>query len=441
METKEFENLLSDYLDGRISEDCLEKLHEAIKKHPQLRRRFQREMRIHTLLYETVQEQNEHKRLLPRPGITHLSGVIRTHWKLFSSIAACLIAGVSVLLYFSVVSGIRKNIAGYCLHVSGRDDMLLLRDGREIIAKMGTAIHWDDTVQTSSDAHALLELKQVGILSLEGAGRMLFRETGKTGHEIFLKHGSVLFDVIKRDPTKDPLIVKTEDATMNILGTVFSLEALPTATRVKVYEGLVDFHENKSQDSVYVAAEQYSVTGQDVLKTGDLASLASDGLLPSQIRVFPSDDVYMEKGKIYNTDFLKVEGSGKRVIFLKFTIEDVGEIVGAQLRLKQTIDPGSGTMLFWEGSHSNWTEDTMSQENAPVAGRRISQRKGLVQPNQTISVDVRSLIQGSGRYTLIITQRERGHNDVWFGSRESESKPELILTCRLKDEGVTVSEP
>ena len=104
METKEFENLLSDYLDGRISEDCLEKLHEAIKKHPQLRRRFQREMRIHTLLYETVQEQNEHKRLLPRPGITHLSGVIRTHWKLFSSIAACLIAGVSVLLYFFVIN-------------------------------------------------------------------------------------------------------------------------------------------------------------------------------------------------------------------------------------------------------------------------------------------------------------------------------------------------
>lgn len=432
METKEFENLLSDYLEGQISEDCLGKLHKAIKKHPQLRRRFQREVRIHTLLYETVQEQNAHKRLLSRPDKTRLSGVIRTHWKLFSSVAACLVVSVSALLYFSIIGRISHNIAGYCLHVSGSDDMVLLRNNREIIAKTGTAVYWDDIVETSSDAHALLELKQIGILSLEGTGEMLFRETGQSGHEIFLKHGSVLFDIIKRDPSTEPLVVKTENATMNVLGTVFSLEAQPAATRVKVYEGLVDFHENKSQDSVYVAAEQYSVTGQDVLKTGDLGSLASDGLLPSQIRVLPSDDVYLEKGEIFNSNFLKVEGNSKRVIFLKFTIENIGQIVGAELRLKQTIDPGSGTMLFWEGSHSNWTEDTICQENAPAAGRCISQRKGLVQPNQTISMDVHSLIQGNGEYTLIITQKERGHNDVWFGSKESKSKPELILTCRSK---------
>lgn len=426
MDTKKFGLLLEDYLEGDISEDNLKELHSLINSSPILRRRFQREIRLHVLLRETVCVQDEQKHLGVKKSPSPASFVLR-HRLLLATAAACLMLCSFLLIYFGSYGVLESNIIGSCISVSDKDDLILVRNGQPIYAAKDTPIHLGDLVKTSFEAQTLLRFNHIGMLSIEGSGEMSIQQPQPGRYEIVLKRGKVLFDIEKRMPFEPPLVVRTENSSMDVLGTVFSLEAMPTDTRIKVYEGLVDFTETASQKSIQVAADQYSVTGQNSLKAGDLQTLSADSLLPSQIELFPTDDVHSDNGKIFNTKFLKVD-SIDRTIYMKFKVEDAREIVDARLRLMQNIDPGSGTIRFWQADSSDWSEDTITVKNAPKPLECITRRMGLVRSNQTIEVDVSSWIKKAGEYTIIMTL-DSGGNDIWFGSRESGHLPQLVLTC------------
>jgi hypothetical protein len=62
--------------------------------------------------------------------------------------------------------------------------------------------------------------------------------------------------------------------------------------------------------------------------------------------------------------------------------------------------------------------------------RQVGRRVGWVALGQTVEVDISSLIHQDGTYTLVVTLDETEGNDIWFGSRESPTPPELILTCQ-----------
>jgi hypothetical protein len=140
----------------------------------------------------------------------------------------------------------------------------------------------------------------------------------------------------------------------------------------------------------------------------------------------PTDDACLEDGERVNRSYLHVE-EGRRISFFRFEVPDRGMIQEAGLQLTQCRDTGSGTVCFYEGSHSNWTERNLSPERAPTAGREIARYTGSVGPLDIVNVDVSDLITGPGVYTIVMTLDAAGMDDIAFGSRESSIGPKLIV--------------
>ncbi len=119
---------------------------------------------------------------------------------------------------------------------------------------------------------------------------------------------------------------------------------------------------------------------------------------------------------------------GRRTAYLRFNVPAVAELQSAKLRLTQKIDPGSGTLEFSAGDHSDWAEDNLTRKNAPNPTGQSVRRSGVVQRHEVIEVDVAELITASGHMTFVINLKETGGNDIWFGSKESDTPPQLIIT-------------
>ena len=178
--------------------------------------------------------------------------------------------------------------------------------------------------------------------------------------------------------------------------------------------------------SVQVRSEQMVNTEFEALTARALSNPAP--LRPVSVKsLLPTDDMTLEYGQRTHGPCLKVEGN-KRTAYLRFDIPPVGIIAYAKLRLTQIIDPGSGTLTFHTGSHTHWTEENLTEDNAPLPQRQIAQRTGVVQRRETVEVDVSSLVRSPGPVTLILTLDKGKAHDIWFGSKESNYPPQLVLT-------------
>ncbi|MGC6424542.1 MAG: DUF1800 family protein [Lentimonas sp.] len=150
----------------------------------------------------------------------------------------------------------------------------------------------------------------------------------------------------------------------------------------------------------------------------------------------PVEDLYIEGTTRQENTALRIEqGSRVRTVYMKFSVSGIpsgGVIVGSTLKMTESIDPGSGTLRFYRGSSSNWTESSISAGNAPETRAQVGVRSGSIGDGATISVDVDSLVTGNGTYTVIV-KMDSGGNDVAFGSSESGSPP--LLEVRYQGEG------
>jgi len=143
--------------------------------------------------------------------------------------------------------------------------------------------------------------------------------------------------------------------------------------------------------------------------------------------LYPTDDAHLQDGELANLPHLRVEGQ-RRTIYLKFDIPDNKRIIReAKLQLTQMIDVGSGTLKFYEGSHTDWSEHNLSMRQAPWPLREVGRHTGVVGLNQIVEVDVSELIHRSGLYTIIVTLDEFGDNDIAFGTKKSPLGPKLIV--------------
>ncbi|MFO7907896.1 MAG: hypothetical protein R6U98_34955, partial [Pirellulaceae bacterium] len=87
-------------------------------------------------------------------------------------------------------------------------------------------------------------------------------------------------------------------------------------------------------------------------------------------------------------------------------------------------DAGGGTLTLAAGSHSDWTESTISGSNAPAAGTVLDTAQGDFAIGNTVTFDLGGLITGDGDYTVVLSQDATDTaNDVWFGSSESSAAP------------------
>jgi ferric-dicitrate binding protein FerR (iron transport regulator) len=418
---QDFEKLLAAYFEEELDEAGLTRLRDAVRQVPARRRRFQRELRLHTLLRETATVLVAREQVRP-------SKVVALSWPRWSWIAAlatCLVlGGLAVLVGWNFMS--QPERIGRVVDVVGNDGSVLWRQGRQIALRPNTVLRVGDRVTTGFEAQTVLRLEGAGKLTLQGRNTVeLFARTNPV--VVFVEQGQVLMEAVKREPGQSPLLIRTPRAMVEVVGTVFGLEVEPTATRVLVHEGQVAFADPSSGSTVQVGAGEYSVSGGGKLEVLDQMTLRPDMLLPGQYRLLPAENACLEKGRSVPGPYLKVEGR-RRTAFLKFHIAEAGAILSARLRLTQMVDPGSGTLEFWEGSHSDWSRAKLSAGNAPQPLRCIASRTGRVVRDQIIEVDVSRLIRQGGTYTVIMTlDAPTTGDDIWFGSRESLHPPELTL--------------
>lgn len=137
----------------------------------------------------------------------------------------------------------------------------------------------------------------------------------------------------------------------------------------------------------------------------------------------PTDDAYLQAGTRFNDQHLKVE-AGSRVAYLRFVVEGVAGSVATKLRLVEKGDTGSGTLRVWLGSHSNWSETNLQSSNAPLKASLIGAFEGAITTGQQIEINLEPV--ANGVHTFIVEQ-DAGGNDVWFGSKESQSPPALRI--------------
>jgi hypothetical protein len=141
-----------------------------------------------------------------------------------------------------------------------------------------------------------------------------------------------------------------------------------------------------------------------------------------------TDDAYLENGTRKNDAYLKVETDSRtRISYLRFDVTGLGgPASAATLSLQVSSDPGSGTLRAFAGSHSNWTETSLTSSNAPSKGAALGIKTGTMANGSTVNLDVTAAVQGSGPVTVIL-EMDSGGNDVWFSSKEGSVAPELTI--------------
>ena len=426
---QEFEQLLAAYFEDELGEAELLSFLQRIEEYPVCRRRCQRELRLHSLMREAAQVRVEKEEDLPQVSLDRVSGNRRFGWPRIATLAAILmLCGIMGKLAWNHWGG--EEAVGICLHVSESAESRLWRNGKALPLEKNSVIRAGDRIETGNQGQAAFEIRGVGILTLKRQTEVgIFPPDQKVS--VLVERGMVLVEAEKREPGTAPALFQTPKAKVEVMGTVFGLEVNAAATRVKVHEGLVRLFNRSSDRSVEVEAGQYGDNGVDEPTVFAQSELREGSLLPGQMRLLPTDDACSDGQRFLNDEFLKVEKK-KRTSYLKFVVPKGGEILGAKLRLTQSVDAGGGQLKVFEGSHAHWSEEAMTHDSAPVLLRELDQRDGWVGLDQVVELDVSSLVTGAGTYTLLVTLEKGGSNDIWFGSRESTVPPELILTRHVK---------
>lgn len=418
---QDFEKLLAAYFEEELSEESLISFGEAVGRNPAYRRRYQRELRLHSLMREAAQVILQDD---GQPLEKAAAGKVIHRFTWLKVAAVLLLSGIMAQVFWAHRD--QAEIVGHLVHVSDSEGLKLWRQDKLLSVGHQTALEAGDRMVTGPQAKASFKLHGVGVLNMRSATELeIFPEGGAVA--VAVNQGLVMVEAEERQAGTPPALFSTPKAEVEVMGTVFGLEVNAAATRVMVHEGLVKFSDRSSERSVEVEAGQYSENGGDQPQVREQAELEDGALLPGQFRLLPSEDAHSDYDEFFDDIYLKVE-HGRRTSLLKFEVPEGGEILAAKIRITQSVDPGEGSLRVWEGSHSDWSERTLSAETMPSAVRRIAERSGWVGLDQAIELDVSSLVREAGAYTVLLSLEDEDSNDIWFGSKESATPPELILT-------------
>lgn len=160
---------------------------------------------------------------------------------------------------------------------------------------------------------------------------------------------------------------------------------------------------------------------------GDSNDGDGEEVVVSTITLDAIDDAYLQDGKGYNEDVIRVE-TNVRTTFLKFDLSAIdGTITGAHLVFTTDSDPGSGHLQAFKGVGDNWSEDNLTMDNAPKQGELLGEidneyDTGL---SQSVVLDHDALTPSK---TSIILNINTG-NDIAIASKENPDNPgpQLVL--------------
>ena len=153
-----------------------------------------------------------------------------------------------------------------------------------------------------------------------------------------------------------------------------------------------------------------------------------EGKLNQKILVSPIDDAYIQGGNGRNENILKI--ATNRTAYMKFDLSTiVGDIESIKLILTNEIDEGDGTINVYLSNNVNWTENNLSNSNAPNSSNLVGSKDSKIyRQDDFYNIDLEDKINTNKPFTLILKQKEG--NDASFGSNEFEkesSRPFLVV--------------
>jgi len=194
---KEFDALLTSYLDGHISDNELYDLERAIQDNPEYKERFQSEIRLQTLMREAALARLELNG--QRIGNILRSYGTKTLRSSFTIIMAACIVLVGLIFCIWLIPG-RINdqpVVGVCLQTYGNGGVMIERNKNRIVIGQNNSILEGDRILSGPRAQGVMQLTDGVILSLEGGSSVYLK-----GTEIFLEQGEALFEVDVSDLIK-----------------------------------------------------------------------------------------------------------------------------------------------------------------------------------------------------------------------------------------------
>lgn len=290
---RETEQLLMRYLEGEMDEPSAQALEEQLKADAGLREefvRFARQERVLRALLETDDEQFGRQILnqirAERDGeafvhrVQHEIGQkrrrtrrpLRPRKKPRSSAASLLapLAAAAVLLAATATylafqkEATPPELVPALTEIRGAEAMLVRLNGAEAPAALGAELRPGQTLRLGTDTHARFQYPDGTYVDLS-AGSHLFLEapSDPPGKHLRLDQGTLTAHVTPQ-PARAPLIATTDLARATVRGTVFTLTAGTSATRLDVQRGRVELERLADSANVTVAEGQFAVAARDL---------------------------------------------------------------------------------------------------------------------------------------------------------------------------------
>lgn len=167
-----------------------------------------------------------------------------------------------------------------------------------------------------------------------------------------------------------------------------------------------------------------------VLAAAAAAVLPATALVPSAsaaTSLSPVADSYVDSSapaKNFGTrTYVKVDGSPTLIGYVKFTVSGTSPVGYAVLRMHALSSQRTGVTVHAVADNS-WSESAISYQNRPAPGAALG-ATGPTTAGEWYTVDVSSLVTGSGTYTFALTTTSG--TSVKFGSRETVDAPQLVV--------------
>jgi anti-sigma-K factor RskA len=137
--------------------------------------------------------------------------------------------------------------------------VVVVRNGSETAAQNGFELRDGDTIRIGETSSATLVYPDATRLQFDANSQLRLTASGKT---IYCEKANLAASVTKQ-PADRPLVLLTPQATVTVVGTMFSLWADADKTWLTVTEGAVRMNSVTEKKSVLVAAGQFAVAARD----------------------------------------------------------------------------------------------------------------------------------------------------------------------------------
>jgi ferric-dicitrate binding protein FerR (iron transport regulator) len=258
---EELDRLLNALVDQQLTEAEETRLAELLRQDASARRRYRSFMELHGALHW------DYPAAVTSPALEPASPSVRLDWRAvswFAWAAAAMVLFATV--YYGATTALRTSDAPLIAQLESIEGAVTwsVNGTRRSDLAAGARLPAGTLILEGESASALLRFNDGTALTLCGDTELDFADDGQK--RLALKSGSLSVDA-RPQPTGRPMIVRTQTAEIEVVGTVFSLSADPQATQLSVETGRVRMRRLADGKSVDVADSQTATATLDSVES------------------------------------------------------------------------------------------------------------------------------------------------------------------------------